>query len=156
MPVAAAVKAVRAYHLLGESYRGDKILYGVEFQGRHIDFLLDVVYHGSIFRSVVADVFAQILVVSALVLEYEAAGNQLQRCPGFGEVDELAGIHQGRAAYAHVNFLCSVVIEVADVVAQLGASDDGIVAEDRFVVPEYGSVGYQLHLGYQVPSFLTL
>ena len=82
----------------------------------------------------------------------EPAADELQRGAGLGEVDELAGIHQGRAADAHVHLLGPVLVEVADVVAQLGAADYGVVAEDGTVVVEDGAVGDELHLGHQIAS----
>ena len=83
------------------------------------------------------------------------AADELQRSAGFGEIDEFTGIYQRRAADSYVYLLCSVLVEIADVVAKLGAADYGIVTENRTVVMENGSVGNQFHFSNQVASVLT-
>ena len=81
VPVAASVKAVRAYHVLRQSDGGYEVVQRVEFQGGDIDLIAYVLHHCGIFRSVVPHVFPQILVVRTLVPENEAARDELKWCP---------------------------------------------------------------------------
>ena len=84
----------------------------------------------------------------------DAAGYQFKLRLRSREIDKTARINQRRTANAHVHFLGSATEKIAHIVAQLGTSHDGVVAENHtFTVDEVG-IGNEFHLGHQLAQLL--
>ena len=91
---------------------------------------------------------------SSSLIAMRAARSRAERGPG--EIQELASVHERRAGRAHVHFLRPVIVEPLDRVFQLGAADNGIIAEqDAFPVDQFPDRD-QLHARDQVPDRLVL
>ena len=94
-------------------------------------------------------------VVLPLQIQDGAAGNELQRPLGCGEVEIRAGMYQRRAADADVHLPRPVSAEYLHVVPELGAAHDGVVAEHDLAVLHLAVIGNQLHLGNHVAGSLV-
>ena len=124
--------------LLGHADGLADIFHGVEFQGIHTHVLANHLDHAVVFGCIGGLVGAEFLWSEsvggdALQLFDDAAGDELTVGLGLGEVEEGAAVDQRGAGDADVDLLGAVVVEHLHVVAQLGAADDGVVAEDHLL-----------------------
>ena len=154
--MAGAVEAVGADSVPGNSDGRHKVFDRAEFQRVETEVLSDFLYHGGVARRagfcVLGESFGRGVRLEAF--DY-AAGYKLHWSAGAREVEEVAGIDERRAAYADVDCAGTGVADVADVVAELSAADNGVVAEGHALAFEKVFVGNELHLGYEFAPGLS-
>lgn len=91
----------------------------------------------------------------SLQLGDDATGKELHLGFRLGEIDELASVEQRWRSDTHVHLFSAGLEEAGGVVAELGATYDGIVAEKHALVAEHGRVMDELHLSYELAKLLT-
>ena len=141
--------------LFGKPNGTYQIVDALESQGGKAKVLADVFHHVLVFLVVRVGVLVQIGIF-AFTLANVAAGNEVVNALGSGEVDELAGEHQWRACNAHVGFFTAHGVELLGLLAQLGAADNGIVAEHQAAVLNKAWNRNQLHGSHMFALALVL
>ena len=127
----------------------------LERKGREVQLLADVFHHALVGIAIGVGVFFQARMFAFLVADV-AAGNQVVFVLAAGEVDELAGEHERRAGDTHVGFFTAQGVELLGLLAELGATDDGVVAEYQTAVLDEPRNGDEFHGGHALALFLVL
>ena len=101
-------------------------------------------------------IFGEVLDVSPVELADGAPGGQVHLRSGDREIQELAAVDERRAGRAHVDLERADVVEPLDRILELGAPDDGILAEQESLALDEFLDGDELHPGDKVPDILVL
>ena len=127
----------------------------VEPQRGEAEPLADDVDHLPVLGRVGRGVTLQVFVGVAFQLADDAAGNQLHVAFGRGEAYVGTAVDERRTGNAHMYLAHTIVEEHADVVAELCAAHDAVVAEEHALAAQYVAVGDEFHLGDQRTHFLV-
>ena len=133
-----------------------RITQALEFQGGEVEFVANALPQlfpplGGAVR-VLVNVFEAFL---PLQLHDHPPGNQLHVAVGAGEIQVLAGVHDGRAGAAHMHRLGAALVEEFHRFPQLGSPHDGVVHKQQVLAPDQGVHRNLLHLGNLVPVRLA-
>lgn len=138
---AGAVEAVSAELALGQTDGVDEVFERVKLERSEAQALAYYLHHALIFGRACGGIFLKILVLVALKLFYYAARYQFEVALRRREADERTAVDERRTGYAHVSLAHAVVEQHLNVVAQLCAAHDRVVAEQQTLVLEHGAVG---------------
>ena len=152
--IGAGIEAVGADGLLGKTDSLANILDGIELESIDTNVLTDYLNHVGILLAFGILIkgelfFRQLGSWGALEFLDDAAGDELPVSLRLTEVEESASVDQWRTGDTDVHFLGTVVIEHLHIVAQLGTTDNGVVAEDHLLTFEHGTAGDELHFCHE-------
>src|SRR5574344_930032 len=84
-----------------------------------------------------------------------AAGGEVHFGLGTREIQEAALVKERRTGNPHVDFLGALVVKALRLLAELGAADNRVVAEDEALAADEAGNRDELHLGDQVALLLV-
>ena len=122
--------AVGAEHVAREPDCGDEVVDRLERERREVQLLADVLDHPLVGLAVRIDVLRDIRALALLAADV-AAGDEVVLVLRAREVDEAAGIEKRGTRDADVRLLAALAVEAVRLLAELGAADDRVVAEDE-------------------------
>ncbi len=144
-----------AYLILGQSYCIAYCLQAVEFQGVDTYVLAYLLNHCRILLAAAVAIGLEIADFAAFQLFYAATGDKLHIGLRCREVKVCTAVDKRRTADADMYVLDTGLVEHLDLVAQLRASYDRVVAEHNVFALKYFAAGYELHLCNKVARLLV-
>ena len=111
-----------------------KILQTGELQRRQSQALGNLCHHPLILRRIGLCILFEVLRIVALKVLDDAACDQFHITLRRGEADKRTAIHQRRTGDTAMHLLGAILEERPHVILQLGATDDGVIAEDHSLI----------------------
>lgn len=148
--IAGTIEAVGADITFRETDGVHDSFKAVELKSVDTNMLAYFLDHGGIFLGGAVAIGFEVAYFATFKLFDTAACDKLHIGFGSREIEEGASVDEGRTADADMDVLHSSFVEHLDLVAELSATNNGVIAEDHIFAFQHFAAGDEFHLGYEV------